>query len=274
MWTPAHPQHSTSMTKAEPRSGTAESSAGERGTGKKPPALRRMVEHLLLIAGVALLAIYLGGKLRGTLLSRAGVQQFEALKQASPDNLQSRTQLPGEVMRPNFVLWSEKRIGEYRDSLDQHLGSPLAVLRIPKIHLEVPVWEGTDDLTLNRGVGWIQGTAPVGNDGNIGLAGHRDGFFRGLKDLRKGDQVELEGRQRTDTYIVDEIEIVDPKNVGVLRPRSKPSLTLVTCYPFYFVGSAPKRYIVHASRMNSEQQKTTEQASLTLQKLQTKENTK
>ena len=80
-----------------------------------------------------------------------------------------------------------------------------------------------------------------------GIAGHRDGFFRGLKDIVPGDVLELDSFGAHGTYTVDEIEIVEPKDGAVLRPRSKPSMTLVTCYPFYFVGSAPNRFIVHAS---------------------------
>ena len=120
--------------------------------------------------------------------------------------------------------------------------------------MEAPLLEGTDDVTLNRGVGRIEGTAHPGEDGNLGIAGHRDSFFRVLKDIKVGDRVDLEGLERSDTYVVDQVEIVDPGDVSVLRPRSKPSLTLVTCYPFYFIGSAPRRYIVHALRQDSKPQ--------------------
>jgi sortase A len=128
----------------------------------------------------------------------------------------------------------------------------LAVLRIPKLHLEVPVFDGTDDLTLNIGAGRIIGTARLGQIGNIGIAGHRDGFFRGLKDIGPGDTMELELPDRTEHYAVSTIEITDPDDVSVLRPTPNASLTLVTCYPFYFVGSAPQRYIVHASVSESK----------------------
>jgi len=123
----------------------------------------------------------------------------------------------------------------------------MALLRVRTIDLEVPVLDGIDDLTLNRGTGWIRGTTRPGESGNIGIAGHRDGFFRGLKDVKINDTMELVTGDRTDTYSVDQIRIVNPDDVSVLRPGTTPSLTLVTCYPFYFVGSAPQRYIVHAS---------------------------
>jgi sortase A len=119
------------------------------------------------------------------------------------------------------------------------------------VHLQVPVLEGTDDFTLNRAAGHIAGTAAPGDEGNVGIAGHRDGFFRALKDIRVGDDVDLQ-TQRTDAhYSVDETLIVSAEDVYVLEARAKPSLTLVTCYPFYILGSAPKRFIVHASVLSS-----------------------
>jgi sortase A len=124
---------------------------------------------------------------------------------------------------------------------------PVGVLDIPSLQLQVPVLEGTDDLTLDRGVGHITGTPWLSDGGNIGIAGHRDGFFRALKDIHVGDTIDLHSQQGSTHYLVDEIQIVSPDEVSVLEPRAKSSLTLVTCYPFYFVGSAPLRYIVHAT---------------------------
>ena len=147
----------------------------------------------------------------------------------------------------DFSLWSEPRVRAYKEGLPLDKMLPWAVLGISKLRLRVPVYEGTDDLILNRGVGWIVGTGRPGEAGNIGLAGHRDGFFRGLKDIAVGDAVELTTLATRATYVVDEIEIVSPERVDVLAPRASPSLTLVTCYPFYYVGDAPQRFIVHAS---------------------------
>jgi sortase A len=146
----------------------------------------------------------------------------------------------------DFSLWSEQRVRAYKEGLLPDKMLPMAVLGISKFRLRVPVFEGTDDLILNRGVGWIVGTGRPGEAGNIGLAGHRDGFFRGLKDIAVGDAVELTTLEVRSTYVVDEIEIVSPERVDVLEPRASPSITLVTCYPFYYVGDAPQRFIVHA----------------------------
>ncbi len=93
--------------------------------------------------------------------------------------------------RIDFTFWSEKRIQAYKDALAMKLEELLAVLTIPKTGIEVPVFEGTDDITLNRGTGRIAGTAKPGEPGNMGIAAHRDGFFRKLKDLQSGDRIEL-----------------------------------------------------------------------------------
>jgi sortase A len=151
-----------------------------------------------------------------------------------------------EAGTADLSLWSEQRIAAWRKALLEPATAALAVLRIPKIRLEVPVLEGTDDRTLDRGVGYIEGTAQLGTVGNLGIAGHRDGFFRGLKDIAAGDVIEIETRQRTDVYRVEQTWVVDPEDVWVLDPTSTPALTLVTCYPFYFVGAAPRRFIVRA----------------------------
>jgi sortase A len=229
---------------------------------------RRVLANLLLVIGLGLLAIYGLARIHGALSSRAAIEQFEQQKRVNPTSTpaeraaEPRAAEP-KAAPPDFMSWSEKRVEAYKESLTQNSAAPSAILRIPAIRLEAPVLEGTDDVTLNRGIGRIAGTAQIGQDGNIGLAGHRDGFFRGLKDVKVGDELQLEGRDSTDTYVVDQIQIVKPTDVQVLQPRSRPSLTLVTCYPFYYIGSAPERYIVHASRIDfAKQQHTqTEQGS-------------
>jgi sortase A len=139
-----------------------------------------------------------------------------------------------------------KPITLYEERLSKQFAPPLAVLEIPKIGLEVPVFDATDDLTLNRGVRGYGSGAP-GPGGNVSIAGHRDGFFQGLKDIVVGDRIELRMPARTETYQVDQIRIVKATDVQVLEPRSVPTLTLVTCYLFYFIGNAPQRYIVRVT---------------------------
>lgn len=202
------------------------------------------LERLLLVFGALMLCVYALAHVHGFILSRAAVEAFKG-QQLLAQEVQSGTQ--SQAKSPDFSLWSPKRIQGYQESLASHFPPAMALLRIPKLHLEVPVLEGTDDLILNRAVGHIEGTPTPGEAGNIGIAGHRDGFFRGLKDVATGDTIEIVTQKKTSTYVIDQITIVDPNDVSVLAPRARSSVTLVTCYPFYFVGSAPQRYIVQAS---------------------------
>jgi len=148
-------------------------------------------------------------------------------------------------------LWSSVRIDAWRNVSGEPSPPPVAMLRIPKIHLEVPVLPGTDDRTLDHGVGLIEDTAEPGMVGNSGIAGHRDGFFRGLKDVVQGDTIRLDTLHGSFVYRVERTWIVKPEDVSVLEPTPVPAITLVTCYPFYFQGSAPMRFIVRAVRDES-----------------------
>ncbi len=122
-------------------------------------------------------------------------------------------------------------------------------LEIPNLHLTAMVREGADAGTLRRAVGHIPGTALPGGMGNVGLAGHRDTFFRALRNIQINDAIELQTENGTYRYAVESTNIVGPRDVGVLESSGAESLTLVTCYPFYYVGSAPKRFIVSAARV-------------------------
>jgi sortase A len=126
-------------------------------------------------------------------------------------------------------------------------GSPVAELSIPRLRVSAVILEGSDDGTLRRGPGHIERTARPGEPGNVGIAGHRDTFFRRLRHAQVGDEVLLdtpEGRRR---YQVSSVRIVSPRDVSVLDPTAEPTLTLVTCYPFSFVGKAPLRFVVRAT---------------------------
>ena len=202
-------------------------------------------ERILLFFGILLVSVYVCNRFYSAIYSHASVQSFWAHQTSSP--ILAEVQSKQRSGTPDFRLWSEKRIRAYQSSLAANIAPPLGVLEISALQLRVPILEGTDDLTLDRGVGHISGTASLGGDGNIGIAGHRDGFFRGLKDIRVGQTLDVYSQRGRSRYVVDEIQIVSPDDVSVLAPRAAPSLTLVTCYPFYFVGSAPSRYIVHAT---------------------------
>ncbi|MBI2817268.1 MAG: class D sortase [Acidobacteria bacterium] len=125
-------------------------------------------------------------------------------------------------------------------------GSPFGRLEITAIGLKVMVLEGADDLTLRRAAGHIPGTAFPAQQGNVGIAGHRDGYFRGLEKIQRNDVIELTTLEGYYRYRVDFTQVVHPEDVQVLADSDSPVLTLVTCFPFQYVGSAPKRFIVRA----------------------------
>jgi sortase A len=191
--------------------------------------LTRWIERTAWAVGITLLGMYGGIRLWAEESRAQAVEEFRAMAVAPADQ----------------SLWSQQRVVAYAEA--QRAGdAPEAVLRIPSLPLEVPVYSDTSDLNLDRGAGRIPGTAGLEQSGNLGLAAHRDGFFRKLKDAELGMEILLEHGGRTLHYHIVEISIVTPEDGSVLAPTSRPSITLVTCYPFYFVGSAPKRYIVRA----------------------------
>ena len=125
-------------------------------------------------------------------------------------------------------------------------GTLLARLESPTLDLSTAVLEGSDDRTLRRGAGHIEDTPLPGARGNVGIAGHRDTVFRALRRAKTGDALTLTTPDRVYQYRVTRTMIVKPEDVYVLDPTSRPTLTLVTCYPFEFIGHAPKRFIVQA----------------------------
>ncbi len=119
-------------------------------------------------------------------------------------------------------------------------------IEIPRLLLSAIVVEGIDKTALRRAVEHIPGTALPGQPGNVGLAGHRDTFFRPLKDLRIKDEIQFSTLKGNFKYEVESLRVVEPNDVGVLAPSGENVLTLVTCYPFYYIGPAPKRFVVRA----------------------------
>ena len=154
------------------------------------------------------------------------------------------------VPEPDTSLWNAKRITDYEDSLKVKAKPPLGIFKIEKLNIEVPIYNGTSEYYLNRGVGRIKGMAKMDEDGNLGISGHRDGFFRTLKDIQLGDDIEILTTQGVENYEVTSITIIPKSDISILKPTTEKTLTIVTCYPFYFVGHAPKRYIVKAIPKN------------------------
>ena len=134
-------------------------------------------------------------------------------------------------------------------------GSLLARLEAPTVQMTTSVLEGSDDGTLSRGAGHIEDTPFPGQPGNIGIAGHRDTVFRPLRRIKVGDPLAITTADRAYQYRVSKTLIVGPDDVYVLDPTERPTLTLVTCYPFDFIGHAPKRFIVRADLIEEKPQR-------------------
>lgn len=210
--------------------------------------LWRRTEKALLLVGILTLTAYAAARVHTEFSSRLALHEFNSLHVTGSDKREKLNE------RVDFTLWNPKRVQAYQESLLAK-PIPIAVLRIPKIHLEVPVFNGTDALTLNRGAGRIIGTAEIGQRGNLAIAAHRDGFFRTLKDIAPGDILRLDTPGKTIHYVIERTEVVQPEDVSVLADTGTTSLTLVTCFPFYFIGNAPQRFIVQASSTDFDRPK-------------------
>lgn len=215
----------------------------------------RGIEIACWVLGVTLLVVYTAARTHAVLASEQGIKAFEearltVAKHPAPGQRGEPRDAAWDIPTPDQSSWSEGRIAAYQESLRQDTDLPEAVMRIPSIDLVVPVYGGASELNLNRGVARVLSTARPGTRGNVGIAGHRDGYFRGLKDAQIGDEVEVETLTGSLTYRISSFMVVDPKDVHVLAPTEAHTITLVTCYPFYFVGHAPRRYIVRAELAN------------------------
>lgn len=187
-------------------------------------------EASLWVLGGICLTTYAYAQLTGALAQRSSIESFR-----------------DRVSTVDQSLWSESRIEHHKEALAQ--GSDdvaLGILSVPAIKLEVAIFEGTSARVLNLGIGRVAGTAHVGEHNNLALAGHRDGFFRGLKNIEIGDEMILEAGNQKERYEVTESFVVSPEDVYVLEQSGEPMITLITCYPFYVLGNAPKRFIVRA----------------------------
>ena len=141
---------------------------------------------------------------------------------------------------------AEKKIADFST------GSLIGMLDVPRLELSTPVIQGDDTRTLKRAVGHLPDTPMPWDEGNSAIAGHRDGLFRPLKDVKVGDEIRFRTTRAEYRYRVKKTTIVKPDDLSVLAPQDDPAtLTLITCYPFYYVGTAPKRFIVHAERLSN-----------------------
>jgi sortase A len=188
--------------------------------------------------GLLLLALFFGARAGLENQRQQGVQFFvEARAAAGQQAVDQPVADVGSAVEASEPATDEQNI-------------PIALLRIPRLDLEVPVYRDSSEFNLNRGAGWVEGTAAPNNNGNMAIAAHRDQHFRPLKDIVVGDILELESLSRQGNYQVTSLSIVEPQELWPLDPTDESTVTLITCYPFYFVGNAPLRYIVQAVAMN------------------------
>ena len=215
----------------------------------------RCCEMVLMVFGLALLAVYAFFRMHGWFFQTYDSWSFDRVlderqQQESvsrlPEDSRNARNLEAEPEVTDYRDWAPERAMAHERSLKRQLRGVVGRLLIPSLELNVMVLEGTDPWTLNRAVGHIERTALPGRTGNVGISAHRDGFFRNLGHINKGDAISLVTAQKTYTYAVESTQIVDPRDVEVLAPSDRPVLTLVTCFPFYFVGDAPQRFIVKA----------------------------
>jgi sortase A len=187
--------------------------------------LSAWLERLLIVIGCACLVAVSMSLVRAASFQKAAAQALER-ELATP----APAELSGEENAADMPI----------------VHGLIGRLEIPRLEVSVMVMEGDDDTTLARAVGHLPDTALPWERGNAVIAGHRDTFFRPLRHVREGDEIRLTTARGTFDYRVIRTEIVEPNNLSALAPTPIRSLTLVTCYPFYYVGSAPQRFIIHA----------------------------
>jgi sortase A len=187
----------------------------------------RWLERVLLVLGIASLGYYAYVSAEATLYQAFEDRELDAILASGP---------PPRILPDRIPV-----------SRAPAPGSAIGRIEIPRLGVSAIIRAGSDSRTLRLAVGYIPGTALPGQRGNTGLAAHRDTFFRRLRDIRADDEIRIVTADATFDYEVERTRIVQPTDVWVLNPTPQAALTLVTCYPFNYVGSAPQRFIVRAS---------------------------
>lgn len=226
----------------------------------------RWGEYFFLVTGFLCLAVVLF-----TMAQSSVYQSFENYR--LEQNLNGREATIAGYVRSFFgevneaPMDADKRVAEAPNEKEESRPQPAARIipevppgdvvgriEIPRLGISAIVREGVDHKTLGRAVGHVPSTALPGASGNVAVAAHRDTFFRPVRDIRKGDVIRMVTDHGTYEYHVESMKIVTPRDVEVLDPTKQPMMTLVTCYPFNYIGSAPKRFIVRARQVTAEAQ--------------------
>ncbi len=214
----------------------------------------RWAERLLFGAGGLLLGLALMGWAEGVVFQRLLDWRLERAFMEGAGTPAPSASLARRATEPRAPSSRASRAGvaEPDRAAAPMVGEPIGRLVAPRLRLSAVVAEGVSDSTLRRAVGHIPGTAlPWEAEGNVGLAAHRDTFFRRLKDVKVGDVLRLVTPQGRFEYVVRTLHVVDPDRADLLQPGARPQLTLVTCYPFSRVGPAPSRFVVTADRVDA-----------------------
>ncbi|WP_462158488.1 class D sortase [Pseudoalteromonas sp. GB56] len=209
-----------------------------------------LIEGLLWFFAVSSLLYYSSTLWANNVRADNAIKSFEQRNITSQANsltaqIEYTPELPSTV-----TLWSKEALADYNNAEKTQI--PLALIAVPRLQLEVPVFTGTSEAQLDIGAGWLPSTAEVTDpNGNIAIAAHRDSWFRPLKDIRKGDIVSVTTNSGLEQYTVTNMQVVEPQDTSVLAHSRDKQLTLITCYPFYFVGNAPYRFVVTARKNHS-----------------------
>ena len=214
-----------------------------------PRALARL-ESCCGGLGLFLVLLWLAATLWSEVGHRSALAAFDqsriGVALAAPPGTDAPAHAGLEHAPPDQSAWSAERIRQYAEARWDVPLTPEAVIRIRSLDLEVPVFPGASEANMTRGAGRITGSPRFGEPGNVSVSSHRDGYFRKLERIRVGDEIVVDTRAATYVYVVAEIRVTDPADTVVLWPGDVPELTLVTCYPFDFIGRAPQRYVVRA----------------------------
>jgi sortase A len=225
--------------------------------GKLSPFILRSVEVVSYLFGLVFTVFFVSQLAQGEVQRRQDIAEFEQVVSASgyaPDSTSTvSSDLSSETLpAPDTNLWAPGRIADYEASMQMETPQILGLLEVPSVGLKVPIYPSDSELNMDRGAGIIDGMAYPHEPGNIGIAGHRDGYFRVLKDVQVGDKLLLQTLSGPKQFTVDTRQIIEIDNLSVLQDTQNQTVTLVTCYPFYFVGHAPQRFIVTASLDNTD----------------------
>jgi sortase A len=216
--------------------------------------IRRWIERLFLIAGLIGVGAWLWSNSSNAVLQDWDNWVFDREVGGEPVTITGYLADRGRLLAEGIEDWwgskpAPPAAARLRSSSRISDNRLLGRLTIPRLHLTATVREGVGEATLSRALGHVPSTALPGQSGNVGVAGHRDTLFRDLREIRKYDFIRFETLGGTYTYQVVSTQIVKPQDVSVLKAEHHPELTLVTCYPFYYVGSAPDRFIVKARQV-------------------------